>query len=184
MNQDQGSSSTEHTWIPDQVRDEKPKTTMQTLKIKRLHPTIRLPRYAHPTDAGMDLYLPETLTLQPNERQKVPLGIVIELPPATVGLVREKGSRGAQGLKLFGGVIDEGYRGELIAIIWNTNKTPLEYKAGTPIAQLLVQPILHPAVSEAESLTDTSRGSGSFGSTYKVVDGAWVSTVDQSIVSK
>lgn len=150
---------------------------IQTLRVKRIHPTVQLPRYAHTTDAGMDLYLPEALTLQPNERQKVPLGIAIELPPATVGLVWEKSSRGAQGLLLFGGVIDEGYRGELIATVWNTNETVLEYAADTPIAQLLVQPILHPAVSEAESLTDTSRGSGAFGSTHTVVGGKWQSTV-------
>ena len=157
---------------------------MQTLKIKRLHPTVKLPRYAHATDAGLDLYLPEALTLKANERKKVPLGIAIELPSETVGLVWEKSSRGDQGLKVFGGVIDEGFRGELISTIWNTNTTLLKYEAGTPIAQLLIQPILHPTVSEAEILTETSRGDGAFGSTHKVVSGEWKSTVAQSIASE
>lgn len=89
----------------------------QTLQIKRIHPTVPLPRYAHATDAGIDLYLPEAIAFSQNERKIVSLGIAVELPPGTVGLVWEKGSRGREGLKTFAGVIDQSYRGELIAVL-------------------------------------------------------------------
>ena len=144
---------------------------MQTLKIKRIHPTVKLPQYAHDTDAGMDFYLPEDITLTPFERRKVPLGIALELPLKTAGLVWEKSSRGSEGLKTFAGVIDEGYRGELIATLWNTNHEPLSYLANTPIVQLLVQPVYHPDIQEASELTESARGKGAFGSTHAVVDG-------------
>jgi len=136
------------------------------LKIKRLHPGVMLPKFAHATDAGIDLYLPEDLSLAPNEQQTVALGIAVELPSNTVGLLWEKSSRGAQGLQTFGGVIDEGYRGEVKAILKNTTAEMLSYAAGTPIVQLLVQPILRPDIQEITEVSETTRGTGGFGSTH------------------
>ena len=150
---------------------------MQTLKFKRIHPTVQLPRYAHATDAGLDIYLPDDLTLAANERQRIDLGFALALPADTVGLILEKRSRSNEGIKLFAGVTDEAFRGELKLILWNTNQDELSYTAGTPIAQLVIFPILHPKVEEVEELSETARGSGGFGSTYQQVDGAWVPTV-------
>lgn len=150
---------------------------MQTLKIKRIHPNVKLPQYAHNTDAGMDLYLPETLTLAPGERKKITSGIALELPSDTVGLILEKSSRAAEGLKGSGGVIDEGYRGEVYLMPWNTTDHELHYEAGTPYAQLVVIPIVRPEVIEAQELSESPRGAGGFGSTHTVKHGQWVSTV-------
>ena len=150
---------------------------LQTLKIKQIHPEVKLPRFAHATDAGVDLYLPEDLQLGPDERKKVPLGIAMALPADTVGLIWEKGSRSSEGLKTFAGVVDEEFRGEVALIVWNTNQTPHNYEAGTPIAQMVVQSVLHPEIVETSELSETVRGSGGFGSTHAVEDGSWVSTV-------
>ncbi|MGI6103179.1 MAG: dUTP diphosphatase [Patescibacteria group bacterium] len=138
-----------------------------TLAIQRLHPTVQLPRFAHPDDAGLDLYLPEPLILKPGERKTVALGFAMALPKGTVGLIWDKSSRAAKwGVKTMGGVIDAGYRGEVKTIVLNSATDRVELAAGEPIAQLLIQPVLAPDVTEVVSLDETARGVGGFGSTH------------------
>lgn len=143
-----------------------------TIDIQRIHPTVKLPMYAHPGDAGMDLYLPEPLTLEPGERKVVDLGFAMALPESTVGLIWDKSSRPAKwGLAKLGGVIDAGYRGEVKTIVLNTSVERVELAAGEPIAQLLVQPILRPDILEVSELDKTARGAGGFGSTHESTRG-------------
>ena len=138
-----------------------------SIKIQRLHPAAVLPTVYHDGDAGFDLVLPEPLELMPGERKKVALGIAVELPEGTVGLMWDRSSKANDGLKSMGGVIDASYRGQLYCILLNTSTEPLSYPAGTAILQLVVQPVLRPALEEVDSLSDTTRGDGGFGSTER-----------------
>src|SRR3954468_12019122 len=95
---------------------------MHTLKVKRLSPLAIVPAYAHPGDAGLDLYSAVSATLEPGERKLVGTGISIELPPNTEGNVRPRSGLALKhGVTVLNspGTIDGGYRGELGVILIN-----------------------------------------------------------------
>lgn len=139
-----------------------------TLKVKRLHPAARLPHYAHPGDAGMDLYAIDAHELPPAASLLVRTGLAIELPPGTEGQVRPR-----SGLALkhqitvlnTPGTIDAGYRGEVGVILINHGSKPFHIDAGMKIAQLVIQRVHSARVEEVAELSDTARGAGGFGST-------------------
>lgn len=133
---------------------------------KKLHPEAKIPNFAHPGDAGMDLYSVAQMTLKPGERASVPTGIAMALPDGYVSLVWDKsGVSHKNGIKTLGGVIDSGYRGEYLIGLVNLSQEDFEIKVGQKIAQLLIQKVEHPEVEEVEELDETSRGDGRFGST-------------------
>ncbi len=142
-----------------------------TLKIKKLDPRAVLPTRATPGSAGMDLYalLDKPLTVPPGGRAGVPTGIAIGLPsPETVGLVYARsGLATKHGLALSNGVgvIDSDYTGELRVGMVNLSDEPYTIEPGERIAQLVVAPVLLPAVEETDELEKTVRGDGGFGST-------------------
>ncbi len=136
------------------------------LAIKKLLPEATLPQYAHDTDAGMDLCSVEQLTVHPQERVLVSTGIALAIPTGYVGLVWDKsGIATKTGLTTLAGVIDSGYRGELKIALLNTSTENYTIVPGQKIAQLLIQPIMHPVLREVDSLPATERGDGGFGST-------------------
>jgi dUTP pyrophosphatase len=136
------------------------------LRLKRLHPDAILPRYAHEGDAGLDLYAIEEAMLRPGERRMFPLGFAMELDQGYVSLVWDKsGVSGNYGIKVMGGVIDEGYRGEIRIVLLNTSAHVFCIHKGDKIAQLLIQQVEHAQIQEVPELSDTSRGIGAFGST-------------------
>jgi dUTP pyrophosphatase len=138
------------------------------LSIKKLNPSATLPAYAHPGDAGLDLFACESATIHPGETRLVKTGISIQLPAGTEAQVRPR-----SGLALKNsvtvlntpGTIDEGYRGEVGVILINHGKAPFLVEKGMKIAQMVVQSVLRVDVAEVAELTDTSRGAGGFGST-------------------
>ncbi len=137
-----------------------------TLHIKKLSATATIPKYIHPHDAGMDLYSDETINIQPGERKLIPTGIAMAIPSGYVGLIWDKsGIATNHGLKTMAGVIDSGYRGEIKILIHNLSSQPYTVQAGTKIAQMLIQPVVHNEIVEVNELDDTSRGEGGFGST-------------------
>lgn len=144
------------------------------LKIKRLHPDARMPVRSTEGSAGMDLcaLLEEPLTLEPGGRAGVPTGIAIGLPGReTVGLVfARSGLAVKHGLALSNGVgvIDSDYRGEIKVGLVNLSDKPYTIQPGERIAQLAVMPVLLPALEEAETLEETDRGAGGFGSTGRL----------------
>ncbi|MDD5342285.1 MAG: dUTP diphosphatase [Patescibacteria group bacterium] len=139
---------------------------MLSVKIKRLNSEARLPEYAFPGDAGLDLFSCENYTIKPSERRTFPVGIALELPNGYVGLVWDKsGLASKKGIHCLSGVLDSGYRGELMIVLLNTGENPQEIKKGDKIAQLLVQPVEQAKIVEVEKLSDTERGQGGFGST-------------------
>lgn len=138
------------------------------LPIKKLVPEAKLPTFAHDTDAGMDLYALEKVVLPAGERALVKTGIAVAIPAGYVGLFWDKsGLSNKYGLKVIGGVIDAGYRGELLVGLLNTSAEDFQFESGQKVAQMLIQKVEHPELVEVEELDETQRGEGKFGSTGK-----------------
>ena len=137
--------------------------------IKRLDPSVPLPRYAKEGDAGADLVTIKDFTLAPGERALVPTGISIALPDGYVALVHPRsGLAMKHGVTLINtpGTIDAGYRGEIACILINHDpKEPISFKKGDRIAQLIIQQVEKAEFIEVEELPGSGRGSGGFGST-------------------
>lgn len=138
------------------------------LKIKKIHKDAILPHFAHPNDAGMDLFVPENVTLKPGERKSVPIGIACEIPDGYAGIIYDKsGVSHKHGLKTFGGVIDAGYRGEIHVGIMNLSPNDYVFEKGHKIAQMIIQRVEHPEIIEVTELSPAQRGERGFGSTGK-----------------
>ena len=128
--------------------------------------------YASAAAAGLDLpaAVPADapLTLEPWTRAMVPTGIVMALPPGTEGQVRPRSGLAAKhGVTVLNapGTIDADYRGEVKVILVNLSDTPFVIARGERIAQLVVAPVTAVAMTLVESLDETERGTGGFGST-------------------
>jgi len=138
------------------------------LDVRRLDPGLPLPAYAHPGDAGLDLYAADTTTLRPGERALVPTGIALAIPAGFVGLVHPRSGLAVDhGLTVLNapGTIDAGYRGEVKVLLVNLGQDVVEITHGQRIAQLLLMRIGLADVREVDLLDATVRGAGGFGST-------------------
>ena len=135
------------------------------LRVKRIHPEAKLPVYGHPGDAGLDLHSVVDRVLEPGEVFAVPTGLEVAIPAGHVGLVWGKSGISLQGVHRLAGVVDSGYRGEVQVVMVNLGATPFALKKGMKIAKMLIQPVAAVRVVETDSLDDTSRGHGGFGST-------------------
>ena len=139
------------------------------LPFTRLHPHAKLPTAQHPGDAGLDLYAAEGATVKPGERAMVPTGVAVAIPGGHAGLVLPRsGLASKRGLTLANapGLIDAGYRGEVICAVVNLDPhEAVEISAGDRIAQLVIVAV--PAVSPSfvDELPPSTRGTGGFGST-------------------
>jgi len=140
-----------------------------TLPVQRLAATAKLPSRATPGDAGLDLYASETALLEPGARASVGTGIAVEIPENHAGLVLPRSGWAAKhGISLVNapGLIDAGYRGEVRVLLLNTDRDDaFEISEGDRIAQLLIVPFASLEPVEAESLAESERGDGGFGST-------------------
>lgn len=135
------------------------------LKVKRLLPDAILPTVAHPgEDIGYDLYSCEDLAVPAHGAAGVHTGIAIEFVPASGGIVKTRSGMAKKRLLCNAGVIDAGYRGEIIVLIENLGSETYAIHKGDKIAQLLEHPLLAGQVVEAD-LGDTARGGKAFGST-------------------
>lgn len=143
------------------------------LRVQLLHPAARLPVVAHPgEDLGYDVFSLESVTLQPHKPEKLRTGIAVEARHPHSGaplglLVRDRSSMAARGLATTGGVIDAGYRGEILIVMVNLTNAPIAIAAGDKIAQMIPMPVLTGAVEEVLSLQDSARAAKGFGSTGK-----------------
>lgn len=143
-----------------------------TVRVQRLPhgQDLPLPSYATAGAAGMDLLaaVAEPVTLQPGARTVIPTGLCIALPPGYELQVRPR-----SGLALKHGIIlpnspgtiDEDYRGEVGVIVLNAGETPFTVEHGMRIAQAVIAPVERVSWAECESLDETARGAGGFGST-------------------
>jgi len=138
------------------------------LYVRRLSPQATLPSYAHPGDAGLDLYSDVSVSIEPGESKLVGTGISIELPPNTEAQVRPRSGLALKhGISVLNtpGTIDHGYRGEVGVILINHGRGRFDVEPGMKIAQMVIAPFLTVSVEEAEELSSTARGQGGFGST-------------------
>lgn len=147
---------------------------IKTVRCKRLDPRAKMPVYATSGAAAADLcaLLDEPLTIAPMQRVLVPTGLAIELPgPDCVALVYARSGLSIKhGLCMANGVgvIDSDYRGELRVPMVNLSDAPYTVQPGERVAQLCIAPVWQAAFVPAETLTDTDRGAGGFGSTGTV----------------
>lgn len=133
---------------------------------------LPLPEYMTPHAAGCDLRaaVSEPLTLAPGGRAAVPTGLAIALPEGYEAQIRPR-----SGLALRAGVtclnspgtVDADYRGEVQVILANLGSEPFAVSRGDRIAQMIIAPVSRAAFEEADSLEETARGAGGFGSTGK-----------------
>ena len=134
------------------------------VKIKKLHDDAVIPKYAKDGDAGLDLTAVDVIADEGTITYKT--GIAVEIPRWHVGLLFPRSSvyKTGQTLTNCVGVIDSGYRGEIM-LKYSLSKYGKEYEIGDRVGQLIILP--HPNIEfeEVEELTKTSRGRGSYGST-------------------
>lgn len=145
---------------------------MQTVRVKKLDKRAILPTYGSSSAAGADLYalIDNELTLQAGQTTLVHTGIAMEIPEGFVGLIYARsGIATKRGLAPANkvGVIDSDYRGEIMVALHNHSDKPQSITDGERIAQLVIAPYLTANFVENESLEDTLRGDGGFGSTGK-----------------
>ena len=142
---------------------------MPEVLLTRLDPSIPLPSYAHPGDAGADLCTTVDLTLQPGERALVPTGIAIAIPVGYVALVHPRSGLAARaGLSIVNapGTVDAGYRGEIKVCLVNLDQSEAIVLArGDRIAQLVLQKVEQAEFRVVDALPDSARGDGGYGST-------------------
>jgi len=139
-----------------------------TLRFKRIHPDAVLPSYAHPSDAGMDVRSVADLTIAPGGRALVPTGLVMLLPPMYEAQVRPRSGLALKiGVTVLNapGTIDSGYRGEVGVILMNLGTEDFQVKKGDKVAQIVIAPVTQPVIVETDTLDETDRGAGGFGST-------------------
>lgn len=139
-----------------------------SIEIKKISDDAQIPAYAYEGDAGVDLRATQALTLQPFERALVPTGLAIALPKGYAGFVLPRSGLAIKNGITVGnapGLIDSNYRGELKVILVNNNPNEsFSVQIGDRIAQLVVMPVPTIAFTEVNELSDTSRGTGGFGS--------------------
>ena len=137
-----------------------------SLKVKKLNEDSKINEPAKKSDAGYDVFATESISLKPQERYNMPLGIALEFPDYYFCQVNQKSGLSQKfGIDTIGNVIDAGYRGEIHAIIVNTSNEVINVEKGQKIAQLVFIPFVKSSIEFVTELTETERGSDGFGST-------------------
>ena len=145
---------------------------MDAIRVKKCRENAILPTYGSDGAAGADLYacLEEAVTIEPGATAFIPTGLSMEIPRGTAGLIYARsGLACKRGLAPANkvGVIDSDYRGEFVVVLHNHGSVSQVIAHGERIAQLVITPVFTPGFCEVSELSDTSRGSGGFGSTGK-----------------
>ena len=136
------------------------------LKFLRLDPAAKLPTRGIAHAAGLDLCSIEDVTLEAGARAAVRTGLSVAIPEGFYGRVAPRSGLAVNyGLDVLAGVIDSDYRGEIICALVNHGRERFVIEAGQRIAQLIIESIITPEPAWADSLDETARGAGGFGST-------------------
>jgi dUTP pyrophosphatase len=140
------------------------------LRVRLLEEGARAPEVAHPgEDLGYDIFALDAATLTPRAAVRVRTGIAVEARHPETGeplglLVRDRSSMAARGVATTGGVIDAGYRGEILVLMTNLGEETVQLKAGEKIAQMIPVPVLTGRVEVVSQLEDSARAEKGFGS--------------------
>lgn len=149
---------------------ETPKQENFELKVELLSPMAVMPKKANQFDAGFDLATPNAFSIAAGEVKAINLNIKVQIPTGYCGLVCSRsGLATKRGIvsHIAPGVIDSGYRGEVIAVVRNVGNSAQNFGAGDRIAQLVLVSIPLLNAVEVSSLDETDRGEGGFGSSGK-----------------
>lgn len=141
-------------------------TAENVLKIM-LDPGAIMPTRAHKADAGMDLYSRESFKLYPGESHKFDTGVHVAIPEGYVGMVKSRSGLNVNHGITSEGVIDSGYTGSIMVKLYNHGEHSVLIEKGEKISQLVILPIATPFLLMVDSLGETERGNGGFGSTGK-----------------
>lgn len=141
---------------------------MIELAVRRLRPDARLPERAYAHDAGIDLSACERVELSPGERALVATGLAVAIPEGYAGYVQPRsGLASRHGISIVNtpGLVDAGYRGELLVNLVNTDRNEtFVVEPGMRIAQLVILPVPEVEVVEVDELPESERGAKGFGS--------------------
>ena len=138
------------------------------IQVQKLHPDAQLPRYAHEGpfgDLAADLYAVSQWTIEPGETVAVATGIALGFPADFGALIEDRSGLALRGITTLAGVIDPGYRGEIKVVMTNLSTAAQVIFRGDRIAQLRIVRRLQASFERVESLDETKRNAGGFGST-------------------
>lgn len=143
---------------------------MEIVRVKKLKSGAKLPVYGSAEAAGADLFacMESEVVIEAGESAFVPTGLAMEIPKGYAGLIYARSGLACKhGLAPANkvGVIDSDYRGELIVVLHNHSGERKIVSHGDRIAQLVIAPVLTPTFTETDTLSDTQRNAGGFGST-------------------
>ena len=139
--------------------------TKGKVSVKLMHDAAKLPTKANRFDAGWDLYSVDNCTIDPNGRQLINIGIALAIPKGYVGLIWPRSGLAVKsGVDVFAGVIDSGYRGEVMVCFYNSSAETINISLGDRVAQILFQAIGQFDLVQSEQLTNPPRDVGGFGS--------------------
>lgn len=125
----------------------------------------KMPTRAHEWDAGLDLYSRENAVISQNSGGIFDTGVRLAIPQGFCGFIKSKSGMNVKHSIQSEGVIDSGYTGTIHVKLFNHGNRAVEIKEGQKIAQLVILPCAFPEMEVVESLEETERGNGGFGST-------------------
>lgn len=134
------------------------------IKLIKFNKELITPKRAHYNDAGVDCYALDIVELPPLTPVMISLGFGLEVPDGYQAIIKPRSSMNAKGIITQIGTIDSGYRGEIKAVLINTNKTPFAIMKGDKICQIIIEPVI---LADFVEDLQNDRGAGGFGSTGK-----------------
>ena len=143
--------------------------------VKKIHENAVIPKFAHATDTGFDLFTVENTIIQANKKSIVRTGLIFDLPYGWGIQVRNKSGITVKGvpnllgynadITVYIGTIDSAYRGELGIMVKNETEETIVIPSGTKLAQGVLEKVYQCTFEEIEEVSETDRGNGGFGST-------------------
>lgn len=162
----EGCNDENLNFIVEVIDDEENRNPADVMRIK-LDAGAKMPTRAHEDDAGLDLYARDTQIVPARESAIFDTGVHVELPRGTAGFLKSKSGLNVKHGITGEGVIDVGYTGSIVVKLYNNSGIDYKIEAGDKISQLVILPVICPALKVVDELSDTERGNGGFGSTGK-----------------
>jgi dUTP pyrophosphatase len=135
------------------------------VQVRLIDVLAQVPTKANNNDAGFDLYSTIDVIIEPKQRKTVNTGIALQMPDNLAGLIWPRsGLSVKQGIDVLAGVVDSGYRGEIMVCLYNTSDNDVVIRTGDRVAQIIFQEVPHVIMEVHESLGSSQRGSNGFGS--------------------
>ena len=125
----------------------------------------KMPLRAHPSDAGLDLFTRAETVIPARGSAVFDTGVHVEIPAGYVGFIKSKSGLNVKKNLLAEGVIDAGYTGPIVVKVYNHGDEDVRLRAGDKLTQLVILPVALPELELVDSLSETERGAGGFGST-------------------